>query len=409
MADDNRTSRELIAKLIRSWGWRADEVESGAAALQRYRDNLQKQQAYDVVLADWHMPGMDGLATAKGIRLAASGHRQPIVVMVNAFARDQLDDISSAPEADVVLVKPITGSSLFDALHQALAAKQADGEAAAQPEHGIVGRLRGLHFLLVEDNLLNQTVARGILEHAGATLDVVGDGQQAVDLLRSDAARYDMVLMDMQMPVMDGFTATEVLRGELGLRLPVIAMTAGVLGSERSRCLAAGISDFIPKPVEVEQMLAVILRQLPADALRRMAPGAAAPVPASAAAAPLPAGEASIFNMDSLMRVMGKDPKGREVMFKMVRGALDTGMAPVDQAGVALQEGRLRDAAGLFHSLRGAVGVLGAKRLIQATIDAENAINEQREHELDQRYRAVKAELEQTLAHARAWLEREDS
>jgi HPt (histidine-containing phosphotransfer) domain-containing protein len=84
-------------------------------------------------------------------------------------------------------------------------------------------------------------------------------------------------------------------------------------------------------------------------------------------------------------------------------------MAPVDQAGVALQEGRLRDAAGLFHTLRGAVGVLGAKRLVQATIEAENAINEQREHELDQRYQAVKAELEQTLAHARAWLEREDS
>jgi len=405
VADDNRTSRELIAKLIRSWGWRADEVDSGTAALQRYRASLDAHQAYDVVLADWHMPGMDGLATAKGIRQAASGHRQPIVVMVNAFARDQLDDISSAPEADVVLVKPITGSSLFDALHQALAAKQADGEPSAHPDPSIAGRLRGLHFLLVEDNLLNQTVARGILEHAGATLDVVGDGQQAVDLLRLHAARYDMVLMDMQMPVMDGFTATEVLRGELRLQLPIIAMTAGVLGSERKRCLAAGITDFIPKPVEVEQMLAVILRQLPSDAQR--AP-AAAPV-AATPPAPLPAGEASIFNMDSLMRVMGKDPKGREVMFKMVRGALDTGMAPVDQAGVALQEGRLRDAASLFHSLRGAVGVLGAKRLVQATIDAENAINEQRDHELDQRYQAVKAELEQTLAHARAWLEREDS
>jgi PAS domain S-box-containing protein len=413
VADDNRTSRELIAKLIRAWGWHADEVDSGAAALQRYRASVQADKAYDVVLADWHMPGMDGLATAKGIRQAANGHKQPIVVMVNAFARDQLDDISTAPEADVVLVKPITGSSLFDALHQALAALKADGEPAAAPDHHVHGRLRGVHLLLVEDNLLNQTVARGILELAGATLDVVGDGQQAVDLLRTEASRYDLVLMDMQMPVMDGFTATEVLRRELQLRLPIIAMTAGVLGSERSRCIAAGITDFIPKPVEVEQMLAVILRHLPQDAQRRMASVAQSPAPPAAsgngAHEALPPGEASIFNMDNLMRVMGKDAKGRAVMVKMVRGALDAGMAPVDEAGQALQEGRWRDAAGLFHSLRGAVGVLGAKRLIQATIDAENAINEQREHELDGLYQAVKTELEQTLAHARAWLQREES
>jgi chemotaxis protein histidine kinase CheA len=107
--------------------------------------------------------------------------------------------------------------------------------------------------------------------------------------------------------------------------------------------------------------------------------------------------------------VMGKDPKGRLVMFKMVRGALDTGMTPVDLAGEALQEGRLRDAARAFHSLRGAVGVLGAKRLVDATIAAEDAINGQRNDELDERYRAVRAELEQTLARARAWLEREQS
>ena len=425
VADDNRTSRELIAKLIRAWGWQADEVDSGAAALRRYRQSLE-QQPYDVVLADWHMPGMDGLATAKGIREAASekpqaGRPQPIVVMVNAFARDRMDEISLAPEADVVLVKPITSSSLFDALHQALVASS-DADLHSVAEHGIGGTLTGMHFLLVEDNVLNQAVARGILEHAGATLDVVGDGSQAVERMRGGASRYDLVLMDMQMPVMDGFTATRLLRQELKLTLPIIAMTAGVLESERERSVAAGITDFIPKPIEVEEMLAVLLRHLrkrqpqppiltppPADdVLAAMA--AAAPAPAvQPKALPMPAGEASIFNMDSLMRVMGKDAKGRAVMLKMVRGAIDTGMEPVEQAGQALQEGRLRDAARLFHSLRGAVGVLGAKRLIQATIDAEAAINDQLEDEITERYQTVRAELEQTLAHARAWLDREQS
>jgi len=425
VADDNRTSREVIAKLIRAWGWHADEVDSGAAALHRYRQSQQSQQTYDVVLADWHMPGMDGLATAKGIREAAGGGKQPIVVMVNAFARDHVEEISNAPEADVVLVKPITSSNLFDALHQALVAKS-EGQPQAAADAGIAGSLAGRHFLLVEDNALNQVVARGILEHAGATLDVVGDGRQAVELLRANASRYDLVLMDMQMPVMDGFTATRILREQLRLDLPIIAMTAGVLGSERHRSQEAGITDFIPKPIEVEEMLEVLLRHLPApapaapavedDLLAAMA-AAAAPAPAPAPmpepvlvkpnVAAMPTGEASIFNMDALMRVMGKDAKGRAVMAKMVRGAVDTGMTPAEEAGTALQEGRLRDAARLFHSLRGAVGVLGAKRLIQATMDAENAINEQRDEELAQRYQTVCDELELTLAQARAWLERE--
>jgi PAS domain S-box-containing protein len=452
VADDNRTSRELVARLIRAWGWQADEVDSGEAALRRYRQSLDHQQAYDVVLADWHMPGMDGLATAKSIREAANGKPQPIVVMLNAFARDRIEEISHAPEADVVLVKPITSSNLFDALHQALVTQgEADQQAGA--DHTIVGSLADTHFLLVEDNLLNQAVARGILEHAGATLDIAADGRQAVEQMRSRAAEYDMVLMDMQMPVMDGFTATRLLRQELKLTLPIIAMTAGVLESERERSREAGITDFIPKPIEVEEMLGVLRRHLPKlvlpppplatpslapddDLLAAMAAAASPPaptpapssapvfavpmaVPLSGTSLPAPpprlvnpslvAGEATIFNMDALMRVMGKDAKGRAAMVKMVRGALDSGMAPADQAGVALQEGRPRDAAKLFHSLRGAVGILGAKRLIQATLAAEDAIHEQREELFDEHYQAVRAALQQTLAEARAWLEHHQS
>jgi two-component system, sensor histidine kinase and response regulator len=399
VAEDNRTSREMIGQLIHAWGWHADLADSGPLALELFQQNARGPHPYDVVLADWHMTGRDGFAAAHAIRLAADGRRQPIVAMVNAFARERLEEISNTPEADVVLVKPITSSSLFEALHQALVAKGL-GDEAALPDNGRAERLAGCHFLLVEDNLLNQAVARGLLEGAGATLDVVGDGQQAVEALRADASRYDIVLMDMQMPVMDGFTATAIVRDELKLPLPVIAMTAGVLASERDRCVAAGISDFIAKPVVVEEMMAVIERHLPATRRTK--------VPEPQAPAPAPEPNEPVFNMDSLMRVMGRDPKGRALMCRMVRGALEGGMQPADAADRALAEGRPDDAAKIFHSLRGAIGVLGAKRLIRATMDAEIAIADLPASELAPYFAAVRRELASVLKAGRDWLEQSE-
>ncbi|WP_254926546.1 response regulator [Janthinobacterium sp. PC23-8] len=389
VADDNRTTRELIVKLIEAWGWAADEVDSGFAAIELYRERLDQQQPYDVVLADWHMPVMDGLATAKAIRQAASGQRQPIVVMVNAFARNHLEEISSAAEADVVLMKPITGSSLFDALHQALTAKQNGEQHIARQQSGT--ELAGVHFLLVEDNHLNQAVARGILEHMGATLDVVGDGLQAVERLRMESLRYDIVLMDMQMPVMDGFSATQLIRTELRLQLPVIAMTAGVLASERERCMTAGITDFIAKPVVVEEMMEVINRHLPKRTAVQVA--AAAPPP-----------DEEVFSMAALMRVMGKDAKGRGVLRRMVEDALNKGMTPLREAEAALQAGRHSDVARILHGLRGSVGTLGTKRLIRASFATEQAIDEGRQEDVPALLAQTVRELEQVLAAAAHWL-----
>ena len=392
VADDNRTTRELIVKLIHAWGWNADEVDSGFAAIELYRERLAQQQPYDVVLADWHMPVMDGLATAKAIRQAASGQRQPIVVMVNAFARNHLEEISSAAEADVVLMKPITGSSLFDALHQALIAKNDGGEQRIL--HQPLGtELAGVHFLLVEDNHLNQAVARGILEHMGATLDVVGDGLQAVERLRTEALRYDIVLMDMQMPVMDGFSATHIIRTELRLTLPVIAMTAGVLASERERCMTAGISDFIAKPVVVEEMMEVILRHLPKR-------------PPVQTAEPVTVADEEVFSMAPLMRVMGRDAKGRGVLRRMVEDALNKGMTPLRDAETALQAGRHSDVARILHSVRGSVGTLGTKRLIRAAFATEEAIDGGRLDEVPALLAQAAQELEQALAAAADWLSR---
>ncbi len=396
VVDDHQTSRELIAELIHAWGWDVDQADSGPAALALFNQRQAARQPYDVVLADWHMPAMDGLATAKAIRLASADEKQAIVVMINAFARERLEEISSAAEADVVLMKPITGSSLFDALHQALTLKDS-GKETLMANHSIAGTLSGLHFLLVEDNLLNQAVARGILEHAGATLDVAGDGQQAVERLRNEARRYDIVLMDMQMPVLDGFSATHLIRTELRLTLPVIAMTAGVLASERERCVTAGISDFIAKPVVVEEMMQVLRKHLPAVPAKQRESQRQQGGEADGA-------DPAVFSMEKLMRVMGGDPKGMGVLVRIVREALAGGDAPVELAETALREARPQDAARILHGLRGSVGVMGTKRLIDAVLQAERAIEEGRHAELTGLMASVRAELALALDHARVWL-----
>ncbi|MES2740904.1 MAG: response regulator [Pseudomonadota bacterium] len=259
--DDNRTSRDYLCKTIGAWRWQADSVASGQDAL----DHLARQHAagvdYHAVLADWQMPGMDGVATMLALRRMAPLAAVPVVLMVSAYGRDKLVQDPAAAQADALLIKPVTASSLFDTLHQAIVQR---GGPAVAPAAAVVpgAMLAGVRLLLVEDNPLNQVVARGILEHAGAHVTVAENGQVALDMMTAAADCYDAVLMDVQMPVMDGIEATRCLRQQLQVRVPILAMTAGVMASERVLCEQAGMDDFIAKPIDIEQMMGVISRHV---------------------------------------------------------------------------------------------------------------------------------------------------
>jgi CheY-like chemotaxis protein len=251
VVDDNRTSRDFLGKIIAAWHWTSDSAASGEEALTLLRSG----RSYDFALVDGVMPGMDGPATMSALRQLSA---MPVICMVNAYARGKLMQQMASSNAAAFLTKPVTASSLFDAVQTATARLQsgADGAPASPQAAGFAG----VRILLVEDNPINQNVAKGILEQAGATVSVADNGELAIEALR--AGGYDLVLMDVQMPVMDGYSATRLIREELGLTLPVIAMTAGVMESEREQCIAAGMDDFIAKPIDVEQMFATIQRHL---------------------------------------------------------------------------------------------------------------------------------------------------
>ena len=263
VVDDNATSRAYLTKTIRTWGWEAESAPDGEEALRLAERSGEGDKPFDAALVDWQMPGMDGVATIAALRKKLP--RTAMFLMVNAYGRSRLVDGAAALASDTVLIKPVTGSDLFDALQDALPAA-ADVQLGANMREPEIAqenrRLDGTTLLVVEDNAMNQIVARSLLEQAGAAVDIAGDGQAAVDLLARRERSYDLILMDVQMPVMDGYAATRIIRSELHLTLPVIAMTAGVTESERSLCLDAGMDDFVSKPINMESLFATLSRHL---------------------------------------------------------------------------------------------------------------------------------------------------
>jgi PAS domain S-box-containing protein len=263
VVDDNPRARDAMGSIVQTLGWGQDSVESGVDALARLAETVTTGVGYDVVVIDWQMPGLDGLATSRRIRAEATLAEIPIVIMVGAYDREILLADVHAGQIDAILVKPVTPSSLLNAVNDAVAGRSGRppvaGSRDMRPEAGTAPRLVGFRILVVEDNAVNQEVAKLILEEEGAVVVIVGDGNAAVGRLRAELSAFDLVLMDVQMPLMSGMEATRRIRVDLGLLdLPIVALTAGARQSDRDDCLAAGMTDYIAKPFDAEQMIGVV-------------------------------------------------------------------------------------------------------------------------------------------------------
>ncbi len=280
VVDDSDISRDNIALMARALGWRASQAVSGSLALDCVHQRHLAAGGFDALLLDWQMPGMDGMQLARQIRANYPDDAQPVLMMVTAYARDELLRHSDIALVDGILTKPVTSSCLYNALARAMQRRGGQGDSA--PERPASMRIAGVRVLVTDDSDINREVASRILSAEGATVSVACDGREAVDWLLLNPDAVDIVLMDVQMPVMDGYEATRLLRqSPLFADLPIVALTAGAFKSQQEEAREAGMDAFVAKPFNVDELMEVVRR------LARVGPAPAGD-PSGQAAPPAP-------------------------------------------------------------------------------------------------------------------------
>jgi two-component system sensor histidine kinase/response regulator len=261
VVDDHELNRVILSEMLTGMSFSVQDVASGKAALEEVRTAAEGGAPYDVLLLDWQMPGMDGVETAKAIQKLAL-NPSPHLVMVTAYGREEVLKEASLAGFEEVLIKPVSASTMFDTLVQVLGGKRDEKRDADQQAGTAIVNLaaiRGSSILLVEDNEFNQQIASELLTDAGFKVDVAENGQKSIEML--DKRPYDIVLMDMQMPVMDGVTATRELRKDERFKeLPILAMTANVMDADIEKCREAGMWDHIGKPIDPDELFGKLLK-----------------------------------------------------------------------------------------------------------------------------------------------------
>ena len=366
VVDDNAASRHVLCAMVTSLGWKAQAAESGEQALDCVRQRQsQGQPKFDAAFLDWAMPGVDGWTTGLRLRALMGSVPMPIFIMVSARGRELLTQRSALEQAQIngFLVKPATTSMLRDAVmdHRSGAATaHAEPQKAAQPQ-----RLTGMRLLVVEDNKINQMVARGLLQQEGAEVVLADDGERGVQAVRNAQPPFDAVLMDVQMPVMDGYTATRVIRQELQLHsLPIIAMTANAMASDRAACLEAGMDDHVGKPFELDHLVAT-LHRLVVRTQEAKAPEV--PPPAAPAAAPTPTNpDPDHWDVRGALERMGNDVATYGAVLHSF--ARDMAQWP-HQLEQAHQQADTAAVLRALHTQKGLAATVGA-RALAATLQA---------------------------------------
>lgn len=396
VADDNQAAREILASMLRELSFDVLEVASGKAVLDALE---QPGFLCDLVILDWKMPGMDGIECARRIKTHPGLPVIPRVLLVTVHGSEALMRQADELGLEGFLVKPVSESMMFEAIMQAFgrereAARAIDSDAepvrdSVEMPVGVptpiaeddadhrraswemAGAVSGIRILLVEDNEINRQVALEILETAGAVVRIARHGLEAIEVLMDEESPFDAVLMDLQMPEMDGYEAARAIRRDLGNRkLPIIAMTAHALKADREKCLDAGMNDYVPKPIDPELLLTTLARWIGKKPLRPPA----VPVvrkPDSSAFPDFPETLPGIDVSDALKRLMGN----RKLLAELLTDFSQRHASSPGEIREALGRGDFDLARRIAHTVKGIAANLSASGVSAAARDLESAIS----------------------------------
>jgi len=381
--DDNATNRSLLQRQLTSWGLRVDLAADGPTSLEMLVAATRAAAPYRLAIVDMMMPGMDGLSLARVMRVNPEVGSVPLILLTSVLERGQAQ---RAREAGIsaYLTKPVREADLRACIVAVLGLGAGGGPSRFVTRHVLAEArfAQRLSVLVAEDNAVNQKVAVRVLEKLGCRPDVVPDGRQAVEAVRKTP--YDLILMDCQMPAMDGYEATREIRKleAAGRRVPIVALTASAMESDRQRCLAAGMDDVLTKPFRPAELAAVL--GLWAPTARPADPGQA------------PRATIDSSALDALRALQGEDEPDlvAELVETFVREAPDR----LGRLREAVARGDRAEARAIAHAFKGMSGQLGARRLAELCGEVERLAEQE---ETERRPDAALVEIEAELARVR--------
>lgn len=371
IVDDSVAAREILFTLSESLGFQPDLAATGAEAIEKIKFADSQGEAYQLVLADWKMPQMDGLALCKTIQDDDTLVNQPKLVIVTAYDRDEMLKKADKVQLDSAITKPVSASTLFDTVMAVM------GKTSPQPAANQNGKLNisaakdivGAHVLLVEDNDINQEIATELLHMAGIEVSTACNGEEAVDMALANP--YDAILMDIQMPIMDGYEATRNIRLNPDKQLiPIIAMTANAMSGDREKCIEAGMNDHIPKPINPQEVYKTLAKwieptgkELPQIVNSKDTHGKVAQL------------ELPDFDVDSALARMSGNQKAYQKMLAKVKQSQSDAVTTVSQA---IANNDISSAIIAIHTLKGVAGNVGAMFVVPVAEQIETNLNQQK-------------------------------